>query len=351
MVLHSVRAGKITTQPMTPFIPPADKRWVNAFPRAKGRLQYTIKTNTTIASVTNAAHTLTDKRGPSQLRSGNRGWITKAFGQAAEERKRTFTVLAKGILKRDLKGVTEEEFGRSTGLSTVERVRFRIPTREGITRATALISLASQEEAKKACEEGVLWQAQLFDCEPYWGALQATQCYKCWGWGHTQRFCKGKATCPRCAAGVHGGGGRAGEAQCPTLENRIPLRCTACGGRHPAWVRWCPEAVKARGAAREAYFFRPRTFELALQNKQQRQQPLQQMRNITFQGVQDPMEEADDGFQEAGKRKRLRGRPPGFAIAQEGARRDPRQGKLTFAMRVNTALAGQGQEGGMQGAE
>ncbi|EAQ92060.1 predicted protein [Chaetomium globosum CBS 148.51] len=106
------------------------------------------------------------------------------------------------------KGVTEEEFGRSTGLSTVERVRFRIPTREGITRATALISLASQEEAKKACEEGVLWQAQLSDCEPYWGALQATQCYKCWGWGHTQRFCKGKATCPRCAAGVHGGGGR-----------------------------------------------------------------------------------------------------------------------------------------------
>ena len=75
------------------------------------------------------------------------------------------------------------------------------------------------------------------------------------------------------------------------------------------------------------------------------------MRNVTFQGVHDPMEEADDGFQEAGRRKRPRGRPPGFAVAQEGAKGDPRQGKLTFAMRVNTALASQGQEGGMQGVE
>jgi hypothetical protein len=71
------------------------------------------------------------------------------------------------MLKRDLKNTTEEEFGRSIGLSTVEKVRFRIPTREGTTRATVLVSLASQEEAKRACEEGVLWQAQLFDCEPY----------------------------------------------------------------------------------------------------------------------------------------------------------------------------------------
>jgi hypothetical protein len=86
----------------------------------------------------------------------NRGWVKEAFGEAAEERKRTFTVLAKGILKKDFKNTTEEGFGRSIGLSTVERVRFRIPTREGSTRATVLVSLASQEEAKRAYEEGVL---------------------------------------------------------------------------------------------------------------------------------------------------------------------------------------------------
>ncbi|KAK4031309.1 hypothetical protein C8A01DRAFT_21454, partial [Parachaetomium inaequale] len=62
-------------------------------------------------------------------------------------------------------------------------------------------------------------------------------------------------------------------------------------------------------------------------------------------------EEADDSFQEAGRRKRPRGRPPSLTIAQEEARRDLRQGKLTFAIQVNTALASQGQEGGIQGAK
>ena len=120
----------------------------------------------------------------------NEGWIGTAFGETAKEAKRTFSVLVKGMLKRDLKDVTEATFGKQLGLPSIEKVKFRIPTIEGVTRATALVTLTSQEEAKKACEEGVVWRAQMLDCEPYWPALQATQCYKCWGWGHTQRFCK-----------------------------------------------------------------------------------------------------------------------------------------------------------------
>jgi hypothetical protein len=69
--------------------------------------------------------------------------VKKAFGEAAEERKRTSMVLVKGILKREWKNVTEEGFGQSIGLSTVERVQFRIPIREGPTRAIVLVSLAS----------------------------------------------------------------------------------------------------------------------------------------------------------------------------------------------------------------
>ncbi|KAH6624776.1 hypothetical protein B0J18DRAFT_367204, partial [Chaetomium sp. MPI-SDFR-AT-0129] len=65
--------------------------------------------------------------------------IIKAFREAIEERKRTFIVLIKGILKKDLKGVIEVEFSRSIRLSIVERILIR----EGITRAIALISLAS----------------------------------------------------------------------------------------------------------------------------------------------------------------------------------------------------------------
>jgi hypothetical protein len=69
--------------------------------------------------------------------------VKKAFREAIEERKRTFTILVKGILKKDLKKIIEEEFGRLIGLSTVERVQFRIPIREGSTRATVLVNLAS----------------------------------------------------------------------------------------------------------------------------------------------------------------------------------------------------------------
>ncbi|EAQ84588.1 predicted protein [Chaetomium globosum CBS 148.51] len=42
----------------------------------------------------------------------------------------------------------------------------------------------------------------------------------------------------------------------------------------------------------------------------------------------------DDGFQGP------RGRPPGFLIAQEEAARSSRQGKLTFARKVDTDLIG-----------
>ena len=266
------------------------------------------------------------------------GWIGAAFGETAKEAKRTFAVLVKGMLKRDLKDVTEAVFGKELGLTSVEKVKYRIPTTEGVTRATVLVALTSQEEAKKVCEEGAVWRAQMLNCEPYCPALQATQCYKCWGWGHTQRFCKKTALCPRCGTAAHGEGGRAGEAQCPTHGNTVPLRCTSCTGKHPAWVRWCPEAVKARGAAREAYHFRPRTFELASQQQQQQREQQQKIQH-TFQGVP-TLEEAGDGFQEVGRRKRPRGRPPGMVAGQGEAGRDPRQGKLTFAVRDGTGLTG-----------
>jgi hypothetical protein len=279
--------------------------------------------------------------GTKEWHATNGRWIEAAFGEKAKEAKRTFAVLVKGMLKRDLKDATEVVFGKELGLSSVDKVRFRIPTIEGVTRATALVTLTSQDEAKKVCEEGVVWRAQMLNCEPYCPALQATQCYKCWGWGHTQRFCKKSALCPRCGTAAHGEGGKAGEAQCPTQGNAVPLRCPNCTGKHPAWVRWCPDAVKARGAAREAYHFRPRTFELASQQQQQqqqREQPQPKIQNAS-QGVF-TLDEAGDGFQEAGRRKRPRGRPPGMVAVQEEAVRDPRQGKLTFAVRDGTNLTG-----------
>ena len=133
--------------------------------------------------------------------------------------------------------MTEEAFGKEVGLKTVDKVKLRVPKHQEAMRATVLVALTSQEEACKACEEGVIWRAQLLDCEPYWAPLNPVQCFKCWKWGHTQHYCKSTPLCPRCGTKAHGEGGREGENQCPTHTNEIPLRCAVCGGRHPAWSK------------------------------------------------------------------------------------------------------------------
>jgi hypothetical protein len=76
--------------------------------------------------------------------SANGEWIGTAFGESAKEAKRTFAVLMKGMLKRELKEITEEDFGKQLGLTSVDKVKFRIPTIAGVTRATVLVTLTSQ---------------------------------------------------------------------------------------------------------------------------------------------------------------------------------------------------------------
>lgn len=54
-----------------------------------------------------------------------------------------FIVLMKGMLKSELKDITEADFGKQLGLTLVEKVRFRIPTIAGVIRATILVTLTS----------------------------------------------------------------------------------------------------------------------------------------------------------------------------------------------------------------
>ncbi|KAL2195620.1 hypothetical protein P885DRAFT_70243 [Corynascus similis CBS 632.67] len=136
----------------------------------------------------------------------------EAFGQQAEENKRTFAVLLKGIWKQDLQGTTEETFSKEIGLRTVDKVKFRVPKHQEATRATVLVALTSQEEARKACDEGVIWRAQLLDCEPYWAALNP--------------YCRSTPLCPWCGTKAYREGGRDGEThlwkETPSLVEGVP---------------------------------------------------------------------------------------------------------------------------------
>ncbi|KAL2114789.1 hypothetical protein VTJ04DRAFT_4092 [Mycothermus thermophilus] len=187
-------------------------------------------------------------------------WLQGAFGPQAREATRTFAILVKGMHRRDLEGVTETEFQQELGFRSVDKVKIRLPAAKGYTRATVLVALADLAEATKACEEGLLWRAQLYDCEPYWATLDPTQCFKCWKWGHIQRYCRKEALCPHCGTRAHGQGGKEGEADCPTHRGLRPPQCPACGGKHSARDKVCPARAEAKAKAREAYTFRPRTF-------------------------------------------------------------------------------------------
>jgi len=141
--------------------------------------------------------------------------------------------------------------------------------------ATLLIGCRTVETAQKLCRNGLLWEAQIFDCEPYYAEAEVRQCYKCLRFGHHARFCKAHARCGHCAAAAHTGG----EAACPQFAPSAKKRCVNCGGNHTAWTRSCPDWSKQRKRADEAYIHRPRQFETAGNYSSQR------ARNYSFQGA------------------------------------------------------------------
>jgi hypothetical protein len=40
---------------------------------------------------------------------------------------RSFAILLKGLLRKDLRGLTEDEFQQELGLQSVDKVKFRLP--------------------------------------------------------------------------------------------------------------------------------------------------------------------------------------------------------------------------------
>ena len=151
--------------------------------------------------------------------------------------------------------------------------------------------------------------------------LRSTQCYKCWAWGHIQRYCQKQALCGRCGTKAHGEGGRAGEAHCPTHQGTAAYRCAGCGEDHPAWARECPRKQNALATAREAYQYRPRTFEPAAQPTIRptttATQPTQPTQPTGPTHPTDPT----DGFQQVRTRKRARSTTPVQTQTQTRTRR------------------------------
>ena len=110
------------------------------------------------------------------------------------------------------------------------------------------------EDARKIIDKGLVLQAQLFRCERYAPEARADLCYRCWEWGHKQRFCKKEARCSLCACATHEGG----ENECPVRKEPAVNKehCVNCGGDHAAFRNNCRIAKEQRQRARENFLRR-----------------------------------------------------------------------------------------------
>jgi hypothetical protein len=226
-------------------------------------------------------------------------WIQEVFGAQASVSKPSFAIALKGLTTHDLQGVSEETLLQElrTQLPSVCRAKIWRPKIPLYTRVKVLVAVHNITEANTACNEGLLWRCRQVTCEPFSTEATPQQCYKCWKWGHTQRFCRAQALCGNCGTAEHG--------TCA----RTP-RCARCNGSHPARSRDCREAHAAHEKAKAAFNARPKTF----QPPTQPTQPSTPARSLPVQLANLPAtvrfaEHKDNGWEEVA-RKRKRRHPP-----------------------------------------
>ncbi|KAB5515663.1 hypothetical protein GE09DRAFT_1263135 [Coniochaeta sp. 2T2.1] len=144
--------------------------------------------------------------------------------------RREYAVLVKGVPAGPLKAAQNlfQELQDING-KAITRAKPMFRKETGNPRASLVVHLNDVGAAKVLCDEGLIWEAQIFHCEPYATELQFRQCYKCYGLGHIARYCSKQARCGCCAGVAH----RDGEASCPQKGPNGKKKCVNCGVGQP----------------------------------------------------------------------------------------------------------------------
>jgi hypothetical protein len=179
----------------------------------------------------------------------DRGWVQRAFGEKALLYESEFAVIAKGLPVDRAARVDQGQLLKNiqNRIPEVTKLKIEQPRAPTARFTTAVLHLRSAEAATRLCERGLVWEAQIFNCEPYSSDLRLRRCYQCHQFGHISRFCKNKPRCGHCAGAAHS----QGEAGCPRLQG--VKKCVNCSGPHAAWDQNCPKALEAKKLAHVAY--------------------------------------------------------------------------------------------------
>jgi hypothetical protein len=184
-------------------------------------------------------------------------WAQDAFGPTAQVVRRELAVLVKGVPTGPLKAAQNllRELQEVNG-KAITKVKPMFRKDPASPRTSMVVHVNDVEMAKTLCDLGLIWEAQIFHCEPYATDLQFRQCFRCYGLGHIARYCSKPARCGCCAGTAH----QNGEASCPQKGPNGRKKCVNCGGRHGSWERSCPTAKAYRTKIEESYQHRPRQF-------------------------------------------------------------------------------------------
>ena len=158
-------------------------------------------------------------------------WVQKAFGPTAKLYESEFAVLAKGLPVDRLNRTATQQILQDlqTTVPDITRCKVELARTSTARYTTAVVHLRSVEAAKRLCERGLVWQAQIFNCEPYSTELRPRRCFSCHQFGHIGRYCRNKARCGHCAGVAH----LQGEGECPQLASG-KKKCINCRGPHLA---------------------------------------------------------------------------------------------------------------------
>nr|AAA21780.1 gag-like protein [Neurospora crassa] len=195
----------------------------------------------------------------------NQAWAKEVFGPDA-----FITMSTVGVLVRGVPWDSVDNYTTAEAISNVAKERnpeasiIRVrpwKRRDGESRGLLLVEVATASAACFLQDNLFLWDGGAYPCEPFQASSNVQQCFRCWGIGHTARFCRQDDICARCGEAKHEGD-RFGEVNCPSNDDKSLVYCKPCGKKgHCAYNRKeCPILRKAIAKASVAHAERPRAF-------------------------------------------------------------------------------------------
>ena len=189
-------------------------------------------------------------------------WVQRAFGETATIKRYEVTLIAKGIpVQKVLQAGSDTDVAntlRTQNTKAIAKCKRRMPKNTHGAYAALLLHIGDAKCAETLCTDGLLWDAQIFNVEPYDPELRVCQCFGCYRFGHIARYCENRTRCGCCAGVAH----KEGEKTCPEAGPEGKKRSVNCGGTHTAWDRRCPVAQAQKNRVKEAYQHRPRHLDI-----------------------------------------------------------------------------------------